>query len=56
MYSILISKILKNNNGFLTIWVSDEDDTKYADIVDITLDPDGNFVALTTKLKTRTIF
>ncbi len=54
-YTIVNKIIITVGSRFDTIWVSDTDDTKYADISDLTVDELDNIVVLTTKLKTREI-
>lgn len=54
-YTIVIKKIISIGSEFTTIWVSDSDDTKYADVTDLTVDELDNIVVLTTKLKNREI-
>lgn len=54
-YTIVIKKIIPIGSKFTTIWVSDSDNTKYADISDLTVDELDNIVVLTTKLKIREV-
>lgn len=54
-YSIVVKKIVSIGSKFDTIWVADNDDGKYADLADLTVDELDNIVVLTNKLKIREI-
>ena len=53
-YSVVIKKIIAIGKNIVTLWVSDNDDTKHASVTDIK--PSGNgdeLIVDSTKLKNR---